>query len=62
MTANHHRPVIPADATAEVEVPDVAMQELEHGIRVLRQEARDTTRDGGIYEEAGLAGHELPYD
>lgn len=59
---NHHRPFIPADATAKVEAPDVAVQELQQGIRVLGQEARDTTRDGTIYEEAGLAGHGLPCD
>lgn len=56
------RPGLPPHTTAEVHAPDVPVQEIEHGVRLLGQETLDPPRDGRVHEECGLPRDGVPDD
>lgn len=62
LVPHHHRPLLPTDAAAEVEAPDMAVQKRQQRVRLLGQESFDPARDGGVHEEARLAGYRVPDD
>lgn len=62
LVPNYYGPLLPAYAAAEVEAPDMPVQELEQSVRLLWQEALDAARDRRVHKEAGLTSHGVPDD
>jgi hypothetical protein len=53
---------LPAHAAAEIHAPDVLVQEPQHGVRLLGQEALDPPRNGRVHEERRLPRDGMPDD
>lgn len=62
LVPHHDRALLPPDAAAEVEAPDVLVEERQQGARLLGEQALDPARDGRVHEQRGLAGDRVADD